>query len=338
VRALYYDGQGGVEWREDPAPELADPGDALVRPVAVTTCDLDQAILRSAVPGSERPFPIGHEGVGEVVAVGDAVSGVAVGDTVAIPYHLSCGACDRCRQGVPLYCRATASDGLAVFGLPVGGERGGLFSDLVRVPHATHSLVPLPAGVTPLQAVSVGDNLTDAWRVVAPHLKARPGSEVLVLSTCPTGVLAAAVAIAYGASRVRFADRDAGRLALSESLGAEAQELGEPLPADGDFHIVVNATDSKSALHDALLATAPGGICESMAFHFSDVPLPLLAMHLRCVTFRSSLCNARLHMPEVLALLASGRIDPEIVRTDLLRFETAADTLVGAGEKPVYVR
>src|SRR5882724_5023116 len=112
MRALYYDGDGGVEWREDPAPTIEDPTDALVRPIAVTTCDLDQAILRGGVPGSEAPFAIGHEGIGEVIEIGDGVDGMAPGDIAVIPYHVSCGHCDRCLQGVPLYCRAAAADGL----------------------------------------------------------------------------------------------------------------------------------------------------------------------------------------------------------------------------------
>jgi len=100
----------------------------------------------------------------------------------------------------------------------------------------------------------------------------------------------------------------------------------------------VNASDSKTALRNAILATAPGGRCESMAFHFSDVPVPLLAMHLKCVSFRSSLCNARTHIPDVLRLLASGRVDPRLIQTDVLPFESAAEQLLGAGAKPVFVR
>lgn len=338
MKALYYNGKDNVEWHDDPAPRVEHASDALVRPIAMSMCDLDQAILRGSVPGSERPFAIGHEAVGEVVEVGAAVTELAPGDRVVIPYHISCGACDRCRTGVPLYCRATAGEGIAVFGIPVGLDQGGLFSELVRVPLAGHGLVKLPPRVTPLQAVSAGDNLTDAWRALAPHLADRPGSDVLILSTCPTGVLAVDIAAALGARRVRYADRDEARLALAEELGAESCELAD-FSADGqEYEITLNCTDSKTALRNAVLATAPGGVCESMAFHFNDVPMPLLAMHLRCVQFRSSLANVRPHIPDVLALLSSGRINPELIRTDLLPIEQITETLLNAGPKPVYVR
>jgi threonine dehydrogenase-like Zn-dependent dehydrogenase len=337
MKALYYDGAGAVEWREDPPPAIEEPTDALVRPVAVTTCDLDQAILRGSVPGSETPFAIGHEGVGEVVRTGDSVDGLRPGDLVVVPYHVSCGACDRCIRGVPLYCRVTATAGLAVYGMPAGPDHGGLFSELVRVPFASRSLVQLPAGVTPIQDVSVGDNLTDAWRAVAPHLSERPGSDVLIMSTCPTGVLAADIARACGAGRVRYVDRDPARLALAESLGVETGTLDEFKADDAEYDLTVNATDSRTALRNALLATAPGGQCESMAFHFSEVPMPLLAMHLKCLHFRSALCNARPHIPAVLDLLASGRINPQLIQTDLLPFDAAADQMLTAGNKPVFV-
>jgi len=144
VRALYYDGGGGLEWRDDRAPTLEVPTDALVRPIAVSTCDLDQTIIHGSVPGSEQPFAIGHEGVGEVLEVGEAVTDIVPGDIAAVPYHVSCGRCDRCVEELPLFCRAVADGGLAVYGIPVGPDYGGLFSELIRVPFADHSLLRLP--------------------------------------------------------------------------------------------------------------------------------------------------------------------------------------------------
>jgi threonine dehydrogenase-like Zn-dependent dehydrogenase len=338
VRALYYVGAGALEWREDPAPAIQAATDALVCPIAVSTCDLDQTIIRGSVPGTEQPFAIGHEGVGLVVEIGDQVTDIARGDVVAVPYHVSCGRCERCVEGLPLFCTAIAADGLAVYGIPVGPDYGGMFSEVIRVPFADHSLLRLPPNVTPLQAVSVGDNLTDAWRAIAPHLRARPGADVLIMSGGSAGLFAADIARAYGAGRVRYVDVDLARVALAERLGAQASTPDGFSPQEHEYPITLNASGSKTALRNALLATAPGGHCESMAFHFSDVELPLLAMHLKCLHFRSALCNARSHMPAVLELLASGRLSTELIRTDVLPFDTAAQALPAAGFKPVFVR
>ncbi len=342
MKALYYDGVGGLEWRDDPAPVIEAASDALVRPLAVSTCDLDQAIIHAPkpIPGSEQPFAIGHEGVGEVIQVGQGVTSVRPGDIVVIAYHISCGQCDRCVEELPLYCRSSATDTLAVFGIPMGRDYGGLFSDMVRVPFADHTLLRVPPNLSALDAVSVGDNLTDAWRAVAPHLSCRPGSDVLILSTGSIGLFAADIARACGAGRVRYIDPDPNRRELASRFGADSAPREDFSPDEHKYAITLNATNDSSGatLRDALLATAPGGHCENTVFHFKDVELPLLAMHLNCLTLRSSLSNARSYMPAVLELLSSGRIRPQLVATETLPFDTAAETLTNAGFKPVFTR
>jgi threonine dehydrogenase-like Zn-dependent dehydrogenase len=339
MKALYYRGSvGGLEWREDPEPRILAPTDALVRPLAASTCDLDQAIVHGGVPGAEQPFAIGHEAVGEVLEVGAAVTRLRRGDVVVIPYHLSCGACDRCREELPLFCRESAADALAVYGIPVGADYGGLFSEVVRVPFADHGLVKLPPSVTPLRAVSVGDNLTDAYRAIAPRLRARPGSDVLIFSGGSIGLYAADIARAYGARGVRFVDASAQRRELADELGAETSTLEDFDPDERAYAIALVTHGSVSALRAALLAAGPGGEVENLGFHFADVALPITAMHFKCLTFRSSLSNARPLFPEVLALLASGRIDPLRVQTAVLPADEAAEALPSAGFKPVFVR
>jgi threonine dehydrogenase-like Zn-dependent dehydrogenase len=339
VKALYYRGSvGGLEWRDDPAPEILVPSDALVRPIAASTCDLDQAIGHRTVPGAEQPFAIGHEAVGEVVEVGRAVTRLRPGDLVVIPYHLSCGACDRCREDLPLFCRETAAEALAVYGVPVGEEYGGLFSELARVPFADHGLVKLPPSVSPLDAVSVGDNLTDAYRSIAPRLHARPGSDVLIMSGGSMGLYAADVARAYGAGIVRYVDTSAERRAIALEFATEVSSPEEFDPAEHEYAISLVTHGSVEALRAALLATSPGGEVENLGFHFADVPLPVPAMHFKCLTFRSAMSNARPLIPEVLALVASGRISPRRVQTAVLPFDQAADALPTAGFKPVFIR
>ncbi len=339
MKALYYRGSaGGLQWRDDPSPQIEVGSDALVRPIAVSTCDLDQAIIHTTVPGAEQPFAIGHEGVGEVVEVGPGVTSVSPGDLVVIPYHLSCGACDRCRAELPLFCRATAADALAVYGIPVGADYGGLFSELVRVPFADYALVKLPPNVSAVEAVSVGDNLTDAYRAIAPQLHARPGSEVLIMSGGSIGLYAADIARACGARRVRFVDASSERRDLAATLDAEVGAPEDFDPNERQYEISLVTHGSVRALRDAILATAPGGRVENLGFHFADVELPLPAMHFKCLHFRSALSNARPLIPEVLALVASGRIAPTQAQTAVLPFDTAVEALPTAGFKPVFVR
>jgi alcohol dehydrogenase len=341
VKALYWDGEGSLEWRAQPEPTIDAHGDALVRPIAVSTCDLDQVIIHAEtpVPGSEQPFAIGHEGVGEVLEVGPGVRSLRPGDLVAISYHISCGTCDRCAQQRPLFCRACYDGAIATYGIPIGADYGGLFADVVHVPFADHTLVPLPPSVSPLEAVSVGDNLTDAWRTVAPYLAAQPGADVLILGGGSIGLYAADIARALGAGKVRYVDAGQERCELAERFGAEAS-----LPADFDpqanaYPITVTAAGDPTggALRSCLLATETDGVCVNTSLHFSDPEVPLLHMFLRCLTLTGGLSHARANMPAVLALIAGGRISPGLVATDVLDFDSA-DSIAGAGFKPVLVR
>jgi threonine dehydrogenase-like Zn-dependent dehydrogenase len=342
MKALYWDGVAALEWREDLQPQIVAPFDAIVRPIAVSTCDLDQAIVHSAtpVPGSERPFAIGHEGVGEVLEVGPGVTTVCPGDVVAISYHLSCGSCDRCGDCLPLFCRATYEQAIAMFGIPIGRDYGGLFSDLVRVPFADNSLVRLPPRVWAVDAVSAGDNLTDAWRTVVPYLTRRPGADVLILSSGSIGLYAADVARACGAGTVCFVDPDADRCVLAESFGATASPLDEFDPLQRAYPITVNATNdvSGATLRACLLATEPGGVCVNTVLHFVDPQLPLLHMFLNCLTLTGGLSHARNNIQPVLAMLSSQRIQPGRVTTDILPFDSAAESIPTAGFKPVFIR
>ena len=103
MRQLVFLGPGALEWREAPEPILGGPGEALVRPIAVATCDLDAAMLRGLVP-SAGPFPFGHEFVAEVISIGDEVQGVRVGQRVVVPFAISCGTCRMCQRGLTANC------------------------------------------------------------------------------------------------------------------------------------------------------------------------------------------------------------------------------------------
>ncbi|MCA1480868.1 alcohol dehydrogenase catalytic domain-containing protein, partial [Bradyrhizobium sp. NBAIM08] len=88
MKSLTFAGKDQIEWRDAPDSKLQGDGEAIVRPLAVATCDLDQLIVRGMIP-FEEPFPIGHECVAEVLAVRDAVQNSAPGDRVVVPFQIS---------------------------------------------------------------------------------------------------------------------------------------------------------------------------------------------------------------------------------------------------------
>src|SRR3954447_23897144 len=338
MRQLEITGAHAVRWNEVTTPALQGDGDALVRPLAVAMCDLDAVWLGGAVPIAE-PFPLGHECIAEGMQTGDEVASVAVGDIVVVPFQISCGACAACAAGRTGNCD-TVPRGSAYGMQPLGGPWGGALADVLRVPFADAMLVPLAAGIEPVAVASLPDNVVDAYRSVAPPLALDPGAEVLVVGgfARSIGLYAAACAKALGAGRVVYADTDPGRLEHAATLGAETVEVGEWPHKLGSFPITVDASGDHGGLHAALRSTAPDGTCTSVAVYFEPAtPVPLLEMYTRGCTLHTGRCHARALIPEVLALIAAGRLDPTLVTSAVVRFDEAEAALAHPPTKLILV-
>jgi threonine dehydrogenase-like Zn-dependent dehydrogenase len=331
MQQLVYTAPNVLEWREAPAPRLTSDLAALVRPKAVATCDLDALIIDGSSPFS-APFPLGHECVAEVVDVGDAVTALAPGQLVSVPFQISCGACAACRRGRTGNCGEVAFMSTYGFG-PAVGEWGGFLSDLVCVPYADHMLVPVPENLDPASVASASDNISDAWRTVAPPLIEDPGAPVLVVggaSSGSIGLYAVALAVALAAESVLYVDRDEGRRLIASELGAET--LAEMPKRLGPFPITVDASADPEGLALALRSTAPDGTCTSAAIYFGEQPsLPLLEMYTKGITFRTGRAHVREAMPHVLELTAAGRLRPERVTTRVAQWGDAVDALLEGG-------
>jgi threonine dehydrogenase-like Zn-dependent dehydrogenase len=332
MRALTYTGPSTLEWRETAAPRVAGDGEAVVRPLAVATCDLDAMIVRGRSP-FPAPFVLGHEGVAEVVEAGDGVRSVRPGDRVVVPFQISCGACADCVAGRTGHC--TTVPFAATYGFGFGEERtrwGGFLADLVHVPYADAMLVPVPDGLSSEIAAGVSDNLTDAYRAVGPPLAARPGAPVLVVGGAMSGSIglyAAAQALALGSERVLYVDPDEGRRSLARGYGAETLDH-IPNRVDERFPITVDASARVRGLELALASLDRDGICTSTAVYFAPevrLRVPLLSMYVQATTFVTGRIHARRDAPRVLELLAAGRFDPSPVTTRVVAFDDAADAL-----------
>jgi alcohol dehydrogenase len=349
VRSLTFIEAGRLEWRETPEPVLQGPGEALVRPLAVATCDLDGAIVSGITPFA-GPFPVGHEFVAEVVETGDEVGSVRTGDRVIVPFQISCGACGPCREGRTGNCASVQFTSMYGVGA-VAGDWGGALSDLVRVPFADPMLVHAPEGIEPANIASVSDNVPDGWRTVAGPLAARPGAPVLIVGGALASISLYAVqcALALGAERVDFVDHDAERLALAQALGAqpiEAAPNGQEGPYDAGFPerldpypITVDASAHPAGLACALRSTEPDGTATSAGIYWGGAtPVPLFEMYTKGITFRTGRVHARSLIPEVLELIRAGRIRPEQVTTAVVPWDDAADALSTPRTKLVVTR
>ncbi|HWX43987.1 MAG TPA: alcohol dehydrogenase catalytic domain-containing protein [Solirubrobacteraceae bacterium] len=345
MRALTAAPGGRLRWREVPVPASPGPHGAIVHPIAIATCDIDCPLFLGATQLA-LPLHLGHECVAEVLSVGERVAAVRPGDRVVVPFQISCGDCANCRAGRPGNCLAVPP--LSAYGMGLAtGHFGGAFSDQLAVPYADAMLVPLPEGVDPVAAASVSDNVCDAYRHIGPHLpallKEDPDAEVLILAALSRPVFSASVPLytgliarAHGARNVSLVDSRPHVRAHAERLGLNALRPRE-LRGRPSAPLVVHI--SADPLATALAHTAPDGICTSSGGLHRNARIPLLQMYVRRATLHIGIPHARALMPDVLELMAQGRLRPEDVITAVAPLDHGPGVLrehfLGGGVKTV---
>src|SRR3954449_9172979 len=214
MRAVTFQAPGEVRVDERPDPELRGPGDAIVRIDATGVCGSDLHIFHGRV-AIEPGFVIGHEYVGTVLAAGDAVSTVAVGDRVLGCFQVACGTCPLCRAGNYHRCERSRTFG---HGATLGGLQG-TQAELALVPHADLTLRRVPDGLADDVALFAGDVMGTAYHAtVAAGLRA--GDSVAVLGLGPVGLCAVQAARIGGAGQVVAIDTVEQRLEVARQFGA----------------------------------------------------------------------------------------------------------------------
>jgi threonine dehydrogenase-like Zn-dependent dehydrogenase len=337
MRELTFVAPGKLEWHEVADPKIDGLAQAIVRPIAVATCDLDTLLLRGEAPMFGGGFPLGHESVAEVVEVGDGVTGFKRGDRVVPSFQISCGSCDRCRRGLTGNCERVR--GTAMYGIgALGGNFGGALSDLMKIPYADAMLVPMPDGVAPADVASSADNIPDAWRTVAPHLVSNPGAPVLIVGGGSIGLYAVQLALACGSSHVDYIDDNPGRLRLASELGATVRE-GPPPRRMGPYPITVAACATHEGLLCAIRSTAPSGVCTNCAIHPGETtPMPLFDMYITGMTFITGRGHPRTVIPRILELARTQKIRPARVTSKVVGWDDAIPALLDPPTKLVIAR
>jgi alcohol dehydrogenase len=272
-----------------------------------------------------------------VLEVGDAVEGHQPGDLVSVPFQVSCGECDTCRRGYTGNCERV--ERMSMYGLPMGKNCGGFFSDSVRVPFADAMLVAIPDGVEPASVASLSDNIPDGWRTVGPQLAERPGAPVLVCAGgAAIALYATSIALALGAERVDFAGGSSYIRERAEQLGANLLDSEFPKRL-GPYPITVDASSDPEGLGCAVRSTEPEGICTSIGIYFTETtPMPLLEMYTKGIRFHTGRAHARPAMEPVLDLVRSGAFKPELITAETATWDEAPDAIASHRSKLVVSR
>ena len=172
------------------------------------------------------------------------------------------------------------------------------------------NLVALPEGVDPVHLASIGDNLALGWESVMPWIGGIEDPEVGIFGGAGSiGLYCVDVAVHCAGARTVYYDDGPTRLAVAEQLGAEVR--GQ-FPARGSdrYHLAVDASADPGRLRSALLSVVPEGQVNSVGIYFEEVPLPLLDLYLRGVSFHTGKGHARPNMTPTLDAVATDSSIP----------------------------
>lgn len=294
-------------------PQIEAPGDAIVAVHLAGLCGSDLHVFHGRERGIDPGTALGHEFVGKVVETGPEVS-IRVDSWVVSPFTTNCGTCAACLSGLTARCRHGQ-----LFGWREQGEGlHGAQAELVRVPLADSTLVEIPAGVSPENALLAGDVLSTGY-FCADQGGVGAGTTAVVLGCGPVGLMTILAARHLGAERIFAVDRIADRLRLAESFGGEPLDL-ETMPAreiifaatDGaGADVILEAVGSPSASRLALELVRPGGTISAVGVHtapeFAFSPVEAYDKNL---TYKIGRCSARHYMDLVLPLLTETTVDP----------------------------
>lgn len=299
VRAAVMPALQSIEVRDLPDP-VPLPHEAVVRVEAVGVCGSDTAYYKVGRIGDyvvDGPIVLGHEAAGEVVEVGAEVTGVRVGDRVAIEPGTPCRSCRECFAGRYHLC----PDLVFLATPPYDGAL------VERMSIDARNLHVIPDAMSYEQAAMAEPLSVGIWGCKRAGLQG--GDDVLVTGAGPVGLLAAAAARALGATSVTVTDVSDFRLDLAEEMGFASEHSAEPTGAT--FDVLLECSGAPGVLAAGLRRLRPAGRAAMIGMSKEDaIALPLSQLNVNELTI--SLVNRYQNTwPLAVALIASGRVDVE---------------------------
>jgi len=336
MKALVYGGPGKRTWTDVPDRRIEAATDAIVRIDSSTICGTDLHILKGDVPEVKPGTILGHEAVGTIVEVGDAVTTLAVGDRVLVSCITSCGRCRFCREGHYGLCMG---GGGWIFGHLIDG----LQAEYARVPFAETSVYKVPEGLTDEDVLFLADILPTAYEVGVLNGKLEPGDTMVVVGAGPIGLAAIMTAKLFTPARIVAVDLADSRLEKAREFGADVvvnngredavakvMELTGGLGAD----LSIEAVGVPDTFELCTALVRPGGRVANVGVHGHSATLHLETLWIRDVTITTGLVDT-FTTPKLLKLIEEHRLEPRAFGTHhfaLGDIEEAYDVFANAAE------
>ncbi len=310
MRALVYLGPGARALQEKPRPKILESTDAIVRVVATTICGTDLHILKGDVPSVTAGRILGHEGVGIIEECGSGVTSFKVGQHVLISCITSCGKCPNCKKGMYSHCE---NGGGWILGHTIDGTQ----ADYVRIPHAEHSLYPIPAGADEEALVMLSDIFPTGFECGVLNGKVKPGDTVAIVGAGPIGLAALLTAQFYSPARIILIDGDTNRLELGTKLGAtdvisttdgRAIDAVMSLTENRGVDVAIEAVGVPESFDTCQRIVAAGGHIANVGVHGKPVQLNLDTLWSHNITLTTGLVDT-FTTPMLLKSVLSGKLE-----------------------------
>lgn len=325
MRAAVYHSKHDIRVEEVAEPGPAGPGQVLLRPYVCGICGTDLheyaagPIVIPTIPhplsGAAAPQILGHEFSGQVLAVGDGVTGVAVGDRVAVMPLVYCGQCYYCRRGQGHLCTTMACTGLS--------WHGGGISEQVVVP--AYQVSRLPDAVSDVQGALVEPAAVAAYGVERTGL--RPGDTILVTGAGPIGALATLYAHAAGAALVIVSEPNPKRRAMVEAFGVatvldprtdRVPDAVRDLTGGVGVDVAAECSGSQGGLTTALESLRAHGTATQVGLHVKPATIDPMALSNKDLSLVGTWCYPVYDFPRIIALIGTGRYPVQQVLTEVI--------------------
>jgi alcohol dehydrogenase len=326
MKATVFHGVNDLQVEEVPRPH-ARMDDAIIRVTLTTICGTDLHILRGEYP-VKPGLIIGHEPVGVIEELGEAVTGYQVGDRVLIGAITPCGQCRACLSGQSAQC-GHGEGYEAIGGWRFGNTINGAQAEYLRVPYAQANLAKIPANLTDEQVVLLADIASTGFSG-AESGGVKIGDSVVVFGQGPIGLCSTAGAKLMGASLIIGVDSNENRLEMARRMGAnvvlnykEVDVLAEVKRlTGGGADMAIEALGEQITFENCLRSLRPGGTLSSLGVYSGKLQVPYAAFAAGIGDYKivTTLCpGGKERMRRLMSMVASGRFDPTPLITHRLR-------------------
>jgi 6-hydroxycyclohex-1-ene-1-carbonyl-CoA dehydrogenase len=322
--AVFHEGGRPLEVTEVETP-TPGPAEALIRVAGCGLCHTDLHYVDHGVKTFKPPpLILGHEAAGTIEALGDRVTGRAVGDRVLIPAVLSCGRCSYCREG-----RENLCEGLVM----LGNNMDGAYAEFVAVPAS--ELVTVPDSLPLEKACVIADAVSTPYHAVKNRGRIRMGDTVAVVGCGGVGLNLVQCATVAGGQVIAI-DVNEERLELARRLGAidainpeEIERLDKHVRSrtDGGVDVAFEAIGTPGTIELAFSLLRKGGRLCVLGYSHEPVSISAAKLMYYELEIGGSLGCGGGEYPEILKLVETGHLQLDPVVSGTVPLEDINDGL-----------